>query len=75
MTCDELLKRLTEYEDGVLPSEVCDELQRHLAECEPCQSLKEDFEALARICSSCSTPRMPEEVRRRLADRLGESVS
>ena len=72
MNCDELLRQLTEYEDGILPEAVCDELQRHLTACEPCHALKGDLEALARICTSCAPPRMPEDVRRRLADRLRE---
>jgi len=72
MNCDELLRQLTEYEDGILPEAVCDELRRHLGECESCQALKGDLEALARICTSCTSPRMPEDVRRRLAERLGE---
>ena len=71
MTCDELLQQLTEYEEGILPDDVCEELQRHLAECEPCQGLKGDLEALARICRSCAPPKMPEDMRRRLAERLG----
>ena len=70
MTCDELLRQLTEFEDGVLPDAVCEELQRHLAECEPCQGLRGDLDALARICHSCAPPRMPEDVRKRLAERL-----
>jgi hypothetical protein len=72
MTCDELLRRLTEYEDGVLPDAVCEELRRHLAECVSCRELRGDLEALARICHSCAPPRMPDEVRRRLAARLAE---
>jgi len=36
------------------------------------EALKGDLEALARICTSCAPPRMPEDVRRRLAERLGE---
>lgn len=75
MNCDELLRKLTEYEDGVLPAAVCDELRRHLAECDSCQSLKGDLEALARICTSCTPTRMPEDVRRRLAEHLGEPAS
>jgi anti-sigma factor (TIGR02949 family) len=71
MNCDELLRQLTEYEDGVLPEDVCGELRRHLAECEACQGLKGDLEALARICTSCAPLRMPEDVRQRLAARLG----
>jgi anti-sigma factor (TIGR02949 family) len=72
MKCDELLRQLTEFEDGVLPDAVCVELQRHLAECEPCQDLRGDLEALARICRSCAPPHMPEDVRQRLAARLVE---
>jgi anti-sigma factor (TIGR02949 family) len=72
MTCDELLRRLTEYEDGVLPDDVCRELQRHLADCEPCHDLRHDLEALSRICRSCAAPRMPDDVRRRLEQRLAE---
>ena len=75
MNCDELLLRLTEYEEGVLPEDVCEAILRHLGGCEPCQGLKDDLEALARICHSCAPARMPEDVRRRLAARLGESVS
>jgi anti-sigma factor (TIGR02949 family) len=72
MSCDELLRRLTDYEEGALPGDVCDELQRHLAECEPCQELRQDLEALSRICRSCAPPRMPDDVRRRLEHRLAE---
>jgi anti-sigma factor RsiW len=72
MTCDELLRQLAAYEDGVLPDEVCGELQRHLAGCEPCQGLRADLEALARICRSCEPPHLPEAVRQRLRERLGE---
>jgi RNA polymerase sigma-70 factor (ECF subfamily) len=72
MTCDDLLRRLTEYEDGVLPGDLCEELQRHLEGCEACQSLRRDLEALSRICRSCAPPRMPDDVRRRLERRLAE---
>jgi anti-sigma factor (TIGR02949 family) len=72
MTCDELLRQLTEYEDGVLPDGVCEEIRLHLAACASCQDLRGDLEALARICHSCASPRMPEDVRQRLAERLAE---
>jgi len=75
MTCDELLRTLTEYEEGVLPRDLCEELQGHLERCGACQDLKEDLEALARICRTCSPPKMPEDVRRRLAERIGQPTS
>jgi anti-sigma factor RsiW len=73
MTCDELLRQLAAYEDGVLPEEICAELQRHLDGCEACQGLRADLEALARICRGCEPPRLPDAVRRRLMDRIAGS--
>jgi anti-sigma factor (TIGR02949 family) len=70
MTCDELLRRLADYADGALPESVCDELQRHVAECGPCQGLQDDLTALARLCRCAEPPRLPDSLRRRLVDRL-----
>jgi anti-sigma factor (TIGR02949 family) len=71
MSCDELLRRLTEFTDGALPEALCDELRRHLAECDPCSELSVDLVSLARLCRECPPPRMPPDLRRRLAARLG----
>jgi len=70
MKCQELLGQLAAWEDGVLPDRVCEELQKHLAECEPCQDLRHDLEDLARICRGCKPPRLPDDLRRRLAEQL-----
>ena len=70
MSCDELLRRLTEYADGALPSALCDEVGRHLAECSPCGELERDLQDLARLCRECDPPRLPDELRRRLDARL-----
>ena len=32
MTCDELYRRLTDHEEGVLEADVCAEVERHLAD-------------------------------------------
>jgi predicted anti-sigma-YlaC factor YlaD len=72
MKCGELLRQLAEYEDGVLPDAVCEELRRHLTECEACQGLSEDLEALSRLCRGCEPPRLPDDLRRRLVARLQE---
>jgi anti-sigma factor (TIGR02949 family) len=71
VSCDELLRRLTEFSDGVLPEPLCDEVRRHLAECDLCSELRADLVSLSRLCRECPPPRMPEDLRRRLADRLG----
>jgi hypothetical protein len=70
MSCEELLRRLTEYQEGVLPPELCAEIERHVAGCGDCSALEQDLADLARICRSCDPPRLPDDVRRRIAERL-----
>ncbi len=72
MTCDELLLRLTDFGDGVLSENLCEELRRHLAECHSCTDLQADLAALARLCRECPPPRLPADLRLRLAERIGK---
>lgn len=37
MKCEELLKMLNEYVDGTVDSAICEEFERHMAGCNPCQ--------------------------------------
>jgi anti-sigma factor RsiW len=37
MKCEELLKYLNEYVDGTVDPAVCEEFEKHLAGCNPCQ--------------------------------------
>jgi len=64
------LKRLTDYGEGVLPAGLCSEIQRHLEECVPCGELRRDLLDLARLCRETPSPRLPDEVRRRIEGLL-----
>jgi hypothetical protein len=69
MTCDELYRRLTDHAEGVLDAEVCHEVDRHLAECEPCRMIRRDLEDLSRLCrehAAGETARLPDGVRQRI---------
>ncbi|HWW93402.1 MAG TPA: zf-HC2 domain-containing protein [Vicinamibacteria bacterium] len=70
MTCDELLRWLTELAEGVLPPNLCEELRSHLQDCSPCSELDRDLADLARLCRECDPPRLPAALRRRLEDRI-----
>jgi hypothetical protein len=70
MTCDEFLRCLTEYAEGALPRNLCEEVQLHLQECSPCAELRQDLEDLARLCKECDPPRLPADLRRRLEQRI-----
>ena len=64
MNCDDLLRRLTDYRDGVLDEGICGEIRFHLSQCDPCADVQRDLESLARLCGCGDPPRMPEDLRR-----------
>ena len=70
MTCDELYQRLTDHAEGVLEAEVCQEVERHLAECESCRLIRADLEDLSRLCREGEPVRLPEGVRQRIQSLL-----
>ena len=71
MTCEDLHERLTELTEGTLPTDACEEINRHLAECHDCQLVRQDLEDLARLCREGAQPTtMPAEVRNRILGML-----
>jgi hypothetical protein len=70
MTCEELYRRLTDHAEGVLESEVCREVERHLAECYACNEVRQDLEDLSRLCREQAVIRLPDDVRHRIEGLL-----
>ena len=66
MTCAELYRRLTDHEEGVLEEDLCLAVERHLAECVACQSVRDDLRAIARLCREAEPVRLPQGVRHRI---------
>lgn len=69
--CRHLLASLSEYVDGTLDDELCDELNRHLADCQDCQIVVDTLRKTISLVRATSTPPpVPTEVRERLFKRL-----
>jgi len=66
VTCEDLLRRLVEWEDGVLPADFCGALEQHLRDCPPCAELHADLRHLRVLCGQIPRPDMPAELRRKL---------
>jgi hypothetical protein len=76
MTCAQLYERLTELMEGTLPADVCEEVNRHLAECNECPLVRQDLEDLARLCREAAQPTtMPAELRSRVESLLANPGS
>jgi anti-sigma factor RsiW len=69
--CRHLLDSLSDYIDGQLREELCQEINRHLADCENCKIVVDTLRGtifLYRV--SAPKPEIPDEVRQRLYQRL-----
>jgi hypothetical protein len=71
MNCDDLLRVLAEYEEGLADQCLCSEIDRHLAECTHCQQLRQDLERVSRLCRESPPARLPDDLRARIRQALG----
>ena len=71
LTCKDLLGNISDYIDGVLNDEVCQELQRHMSGCENCRVF---FDTLTRTIylyqAGAQETEVPADVRGRLYETL-----
>ena len=76
--CRRLFAALSDYMDGVIDDAVCDEMDRHLQDCEPCQaflaSLKSAVEQCRLYRPECDS-RRAEELRRELLPKYQQAVA
>ncbi|HMP81290.1 MAG TPA: zf-HC2 domain-containing protein [Verrucomicrobiota bacterium] len=49
MKCEELLKMLNEYVDGTVDPAVCEEFEKHMAGCNPCQIVVDNIRKTIRL--------------------------
>ena len=69
--CSYLLGSLSEYVDGNLGEELCDEIERHVSDCEDCRIVIDTLKKTIYLYhETADPPDMPAEVRSRLFKRL-----
>jgi anti-sigma factor (TIGR02949 family) len=69
--CQSLLGSLSEYIDGGLSPELCQEIERHLEGCENCRIvLNTTKRTIDLVHTPVEKPDLPDEVRERLFKRL-----
>ncbi len=66
MKCEELLKQLNEYVDGTVDPAVCEEFEKHMAGCNPCQVVVDNIRKTITLYRGETPYELPIEFRRRL---------
>ena len=72
MNCDELLKTLNEYVDGVLEPGICKEFEQHLAGCNPCQVVVDNIRKTISLYKQGQVYEVPLAFKQRLRTALKE---
>jgi RNA polymerase sigma-70 factor (ECF subfamily) len=54
--CRQLFAALSDYLDGVVDDAVCEEMQKHIGDCEPCQVFLDSLESVVKRCRSYQPP-------------------
>ncbi|HPZ08305.1 MAG TPA: zf-HC2 domain-containing protein [Candidatus Eremiobacteraeota bacterium] len=73
MECKKLLEELSNYIDHNIDPDVCDEIEKHIDGCSPCQVFIETLRETVRIFKeNCPQKNVPEHVRKKLRERLKE---
>ena len=69
--CSHLLGSLSDYVDGTLGEEICQEIERHVSECEDCRIVIDTLKKTIYLYhETTEPPEIPDEVRSRLFKRL-----
>ncbi len=77
MECRELLGLLSDYVDGELDPELCAAIERHMAECNPCQVVVDTLRKTVTLYHelSAETAPLPKEVQERLLRALQQNLT
>jgi len=70
MKCEELLAMLNEYVDGTVNPAICEEFERHMAGCNPCQVVVDNIRKTITLYKNGEPYEIPAECRERLHDVL-----
>ena len=70
MKCEELLKLLSEYVDGTVPPGICEEFEKHMAGCNPCQVVVDNIRKTITLYKKGEPYCLPAEFREHLHQTL-----
>ena len=70
MKCHELLKVLNEYVEGDIDPAVCQEMEKHLAGCNPCRVVIDNIRKTISLYKNDQVYEIPSDFRQRLHQAL-----
>jgi anti-sigma factor (TIGR02949 family) len=62
VNCRELFERLSEFVDGELSQEICEEIRKHMEGCDPCVNFAKTLKTTADLCRRMPSQPIPPAV-------------
>ena len=72
MKCQDLLKLLNVYVDGTVDPAICEEFEKHMAGCNPCQVVVDNIRQTITLYKEGQPYELPVQFRQRLHSALRE---
>jgi hypothetical protein len=70
MNCDELLKAMNDFVDGDVEPGVCEEFEKHLSGCNPCQIVVDNIRKTITLYQDGEPYPLPEDFHSKLCGKL-----
>jgi Predicted transmembrane transcriptional regulator (anti-sigma factor) len=70
--CEDLLKAISDYIDGEIDPSICEELEKHLQDCDPCKIVVDTVRKTILLYKGTELYELPYEVKERLHKLLRE---
>ena len=70
MKCEEILAMLNEYVDGTVDPAICEEFEKHMAGCNPCQVVVDNIRKTITLCKNGRPCELSVKFREQLHDAL-----
>jgi len=70
MKCEEMLAMLNEYVDGTIDPSICEEFEKHMAGCNPCQVVVDNIRQTITLYKNDRPYELPVKFRNRLHEAL-----
>ena len=70
--CKKNFERISEYLDGELNQNVCQQIENHLKTCPECRSCVDALKKTVDLCKQSTREEIPQDMRNRLRNKLRE---
>jgi anti-sigma factor RsiW len=72
MKCEDMLAQLNEYVDGTIDPAICEEFEKHMAGCNPCQVVVDNIRKTITLYKNGQPCELPQKFRTKLHTALRE---